>query len=64
MRVKEIRDLNIDELRQKEKELSEELFRLRLRNATGQLSSPATVRNVRKDVARVKTVAREKEFQR
>ena len=63
MRVKEIRDLNIDELRQKEKELSEELFRLHLRNATGQLNSPATVRNVRKDVARVKTVVRGKEIQ-
>jgi len=63
MRVKEIRDLNIDELRQKERELSEELFRLHLRSATGQLNSPAMVRNVRKDVARVKTVAREKEIQ-
>ncbi len=63
MRVKEIRDLNIDELKGKEKKLSEELFRLRLRNATGQLNSPATVRNVRKDLARVKTVAREKETQ-
>lgn len=63
MRVKEIRDLNIDELKGKEKKLREELFRLRLRNAAGQLNSPATVRNVRKDLARVKTVAREKETQ-
>jgi LSU ribosomal protein L29P len=63
VKVKEIRDLNIDELRQKEKKLSEELFRLHLRNATGQLNSPAKVRDVRKDLARVKTVAREKETQ-
>jgi LSU ribosomal protein L29P len=63
VRVKEIRDLDIDELRQREKKLREELFRLHFRNATGQLNSPAKVRSVRKDISRVKTVAREKETQ-
>jgi large subunit ribosomal protein L29 len=61
MKIKEIRDLSIDELQQKNRELMEELFRLRLRHAAGQLDSPATLGHVRRDIARIKTILVEKE---
>ncbi len=61
MKIKEIRDLNVDELKQKEREAVEEMFRLRLRHSTGQLDSSAALNRVRKDIARIKTVRREKE---
>ncbi|MCK9273727.1 MAG: 50S ribosomal protein L29 [Syntrophales bacterium] len=60
MKVKEIRELSIDELQQKEKSLVEELFKLRFRLSSGQLESPASVKTVQKDVARIKTVLKEK----
>lgn len=63
MKIKEIRDLGIDELVQKNKELVEELFKLRLRHTSGQLESPALMRSVRKNIARIKTVLREREVQ-
>jgi large subunit ribosomal protein L29 len=63
VKIKEIRDLDIDELVQKNKELVEELFKLRLRHTSGQLESPATMRSVRRNIARVKTVLREREVQ-
>jgi large subunit ribosomal protein L29 len=63
VKIKEIRDLGIDELVQKNKELVEELFKLRLRHTSGQLESPATMRSVRRNIARVKTVLREREVQ-
>ncbi len=61
MKIKEIRDLSIEELQQKNRELVEEFFRLRLRHASGQLESPATLGHVRRDIARIKTVLVEKE---
>ena len=61
MKIKEIRDLNMDELNQKEREAVEEMFRLRLRHSTGQLESSAVLNRVRRDIARIKTVRREKE---
>jgi large subunit ribosomal protein L29 len=61
MKIKEIRDLSIDELKQKQRELMEGFFRLRLRHASGQLESPAAMGKVRKNVARIKTVLRERE---
>jgi large subunit ribosomal protein L29 len=61
MKIKEIRDLNVDELSQKQREMAEELFRLRLRHSTGQLESPAMLNRVRRDIARIITVRREKE---
>jgi large subunit ribosomal protein L29 len=60
---KEIRELSSDELVQKNKDLVEELFKLRLRHTSGQLESSAMMRSVRKDVARIKTVLREREVQ-
>ncbi len=61
MKIKEIRDLSTSELEQKNRELVEEYFRLRLRHAAGQLDSPAMLGHVRRDIARIKTVLVEKE---
>ena len=52
----ELRDNTVDELLQKEKDLAEQLFALRLQKVTGQLEKPARVRQVRRDLARVLTV--------
>ncbi len=61
MKIKEIRDLGVDELHQKNRELVEELFKLRLRKASGQLDSPAMLGHIRRDIARIKTVLSERE---
>jgi len=62
MKTKEIRDLSVDELRQKERDLVDELFRLKVRRATGQLDSSAVMKSVKKDIARIKTVLKEREI--
>ena len=59
MKAKAIREMTSDELNTKEKELKEELFNLRFQLATGQLENPMRLREVRKDIARTKTVIRE-----
>lgn len=58
-KVHEMRD---DELQQKLAALKTELFNLRFSHATGQLSNPMQIQNVRRDIARVKTVIREREL--
>jgi len=63
VKIKEIKDLGTDELIQKNKELVEELFKLRLRHTSGQLESPAMMRSVRKNIARIMTVMKEREVQ-
>ena len=60
MKVEEIRELSTDVLREREKELDDQLFRLRIQKSMGQLEAPARVREVRRDLARVKTILREK----
>jgi large subunit ribosomal protein L29 len=60
MRPREIRDTSEAELAQKERDLREELFRLRLRGATGQIENKMRARLVRRDLARVLTVQRER----
>lgn len=60
MKASELREQTIDELRDREKELAEKLFALRLQQVTGQLESPAKVRAAKRDLARVLTVLREK----
>ncbi|KUK13576.1 MAG: 50S ribosomal protein L29 [Synergistetes bacterium] len=62
MKAKELRDLTIDELREKYKELKKELFNLRFQKAVGQLGNPMRIRQVKRDIARIKTVIREKEL--
>jgi large subunit ribosomal protein L29 len=61
MKIKEIRDLDVSGLKQKIAELSEELFRLKIRHASGQLESTVMLGRLRKDIARVNTVLKEKE---
>ena len=61
MKPAEVRELSTDELRGREKELDDQLFRLRIQKSMGQLEAPARVRMVRRDLARIKTILREKE---
>ncbi len=60
MRASEVRDLTDEEMQGKVRELSEELFRLRLRRGTGQLEDAMRIRKIRRDVARVKTIQLER----
>lgn len=62
MKANEIRDLTTAEVEQNVKSLKEELFNLRFQLATGQLENPARLREVRKSIARAKTVLREREL--
>ncbi len=61
MKAKELRDLGADELKEKERDLLQELFNLRFQKASGQLGNTAMLGKVKKDLARVKTVLRELE---
>ena len=61
MKASELREQSVDELRAREKDLAEQLFALRLQKVTGQLEKPSRVRQVRKDLARILTVLREKQ---
>jgi large subunit ribosomal protein L29 len=60
MKAAEVRELSVDELRTREHELDDQLFRLRIQKSMGQLEAPAKVRGVRRDLARIKTILREK----
>jgi len=60
MKAKELRQLSEGELLIKEKELGEELFNLRFQHATGQLENVMRIPQVKRDIARVKTVLKEK----
>jgi len=62
MKANEIRDLTTAEIEEKIKSLKEELFNLRFQLATGQLENTARIREVRKAIARMKTVIREREI--
>jgi large subunit ribosomal protein L29 len=61
MKVGEVRDLAVDELRQREKDLDDQLFRLRIQKSMGQLEAAHKLKLLRRDLARVKTVLRENE---
>ena len=60
MKAAEVRELTVDDLRAREKDLDDQLFRLRIQKSMGQLEAPAKVRQVRKDLARIKTILKEK----
>lgn len=62
MNAQEVREMTSDELREREKEISEQLLSLRLYKVTGQLESPARVGQLRRDRARILTVLREREL--
>jgi large subunit ribosomal protein L29 len=63
MKAAELRPLAADELGAKERELTDQLFRMRIQKAMGQLESPEKIRTVRRDLARIKTVLRQKRDQ-
>jgi len=60
MRARELRELSMDDLLQKEHDLKEELFNLRFQRATGQLENLTRVTHVKRDIAKVKTLLRER----
>ena len=61
MKAKELKNLSVEELTKKLEELKKDLFMLRMQHATNQLDNPMQIANVKKDIARVKTIIREKE---
>ena len=61
MKIGEFRDLGTDELKVREKDLDDQLFRLRIQKSMGQIDAALKVKSLRRDLARVKTVLREKE---
>ena len=63
MKANEIKELSTAEMIEKEKEFKEELFNLRFQLATGQLENTARLKEVRKSIARIKTVLRQQELQ-
>ncbi len=60
MKTKELRELSVEELQTKENELKAELFNLRFQNATNQLDNPMRIVEVKKTIARVKTILSER----
>ena len=58
----DVRDMSTDEIRDQIAQKQEELFRLRFRGATQQLENPALIKNLRRDVARMRTILREREM--
>ncbi len=62
MKPSKLRELTDEELAQRERDLVEQLFRPRFQHATGQLDNPMSIRNVRRDIARIKTILREREL--
>lgn len=63
MKIEEVRKLSTEEITKKIKENKEELFNLRFSQATGNLEKPSRIRELRKDVARMKTIIRERELE-
>jgi large subunit ribosomal protein L29 len=61
MKIAECRDLGPDELKQRVQEIDDQLFRLRIQKSMGQLEAAHKLKSLRRDVARLKTVLREKE---
>ena len=59
--IKEIRGLSVEKLEAKLQELKKDLFMLRMQHATNQLDNPLKIAAVKKDIARIKTIIREKE---
>ena len=59
--IKEIRGLSVEDLNKKLNELKKDLFMLRMQHATNQLDNPLRIAAVKKDIARIKTIIREKE---
>ena len=59
--IKDVRGLSVEKLQEKLQELKKDLFMLRMQHATNQLDNPMKIAAVKKDIARIKTIIREKE---
>ncbi|MCD6102081.1 MAG: 50S ribosomal protein L29 [Candidatus Cloacimonetes bacterium] len=62
MKPNELREMNLSELKLKENDLLEEVFNLRFQKSTNRLENPMKIREAKKDIARVKTIIKEKEL--
>ena len=62
MSIEKLREMSAAELQAEEKKLRQELFNLRFQHVTGQLENPLKMREIKKDIAKVKTVMRENEL--
>lgn len=62
MKAKDIRNMSLEELKAEEQELKAQLFKLRFQHATSQVANPMELNLLKKDIARVKTVIKEKEL--
>ena len=63
MKATEIRELTVDDLRARVKDLEDQIFRFRIKKSMGQLEAPGKARDIRRDLARIKTILLEKELQ-
>jgi large subunit ribosomal protein L29 len=61
MKVQEVRELSVDDLRLQEKDLRDQIFRMRIQKAMGQTDTPTKIRILRRDLAKVLTVLQEKQ---
>ncbi len=61
-KIAELRELGADDLARREREIDDEMFRLRLQRSTGQAEAPHKMRDLRRDRARIKTLLREREL--
>ena len=60
MKAVELRDMDVESLRARAHELDDQLFRMRIQKSMGQLEAPGKIKDVRRDLARIKTILREK----
>ena len=63
MKAMEIRELTVDDLRARVTDLEDQIFRFRIQKSMGQLEAPGKARDLRRDLARINTILREKEHQ-
>lgn len=63
MKARELRELSEEELQSQEEELKDQLFKLKFQHAIGQLENAMKLKNIKKDIARIKTILREKKGQ-
>ena len=60
MKAVELRDMDAESLRSKEQELDDQLFRMRIQKSMGQLEAPGKMKDLRRDLARIKTILKER----
>ena len=63
MKMTEIHELTVDDLRARAKDLEDQIFRFRIQKSMGQLEAPGKLRDIRRDLARINTILRERELE-